>query len=51
MILETVLREQLNPDVKGFPYVPGKIQLDQIGEQDWILLSGDLPHPVATQKE
>ena len=51
MILGKILKEQLDPDIKGFPSVPGKMQLDQIGEQDWSLLAGDLPLPVATLKE
>ena len=42
--------EKLNYEFKGFPSTEKPLALNEIGQQKWSLLEGDLPLPVATLK-
>jgi D-serine dehydratase len=45
--LEPLLNEILDGTCKGFPGQAGRLRLGDIGRQNWQLLKGDLPFPVA----
>ncbi|HET6222352.1 MAG TPA: hypothetical protein VFE11_09310, partial [Dongiaceae bacterium] len=50
MNLQALQQLTLDAAVKGLPPAAGTIPLGQVGRQQWNLLKGDLPLPVAVVK-
>jgi D-serine dehydratase len=50
MMLDDLLRDELDVCVKGMPPAAAPLRLGDIGRRGWSLLRGDLPLPVAVLK-
>ena len=49
--LQDLLNPQLDRSYKGFPHTSGPLRRSEIGAQQWNVLKGDLPLPLAVVKQ